>query len=70
MILGMSFEQLKNQAKIRSYNLFDCEYQCCLINLYSFCRPTQQNVSKELVECVCSCFPEQINEIQENLKNT
>ena len=31
---------------------------------YSKCRPHQQDISKELVECLYFCFPEQINEIQ------
>ena len=37
---------------------------------YSKCRPHQQDISKELVECLYFCFPEQINEIQKNTKNT
>ena len=37
---------------------------------YSKCRPYQHTVSKILIECVYSCFPEQINEIQQEIKNT
>ena len=37
---------------------------------YSKYRPHQHDVSKELVECIYSCFPEQINEIQQKIKST
>ena len=40
-----------------------------LLYHYSKCRPHQQHVSKELVECFYSCFPEQINEIQQKIKH-
>ena len=39
-----------------------------LLEHYSQCRPRQHYISKELVECIYSCFPEQINEIQEYIK--
>ena len=38
-------------------------YYIDLLDHYSKCRPNQHNISKELVECVYSCFPEQINDI-------
>ena len=34
-----------------------------LLNHYSFDRPHQHNLSKELVNYVFSCFPEQINDV-------
>ena len=40
-----------------------------LFDHYSFCRPNYHNISKALVECIYSCFPEQINEIQQNIKD-
>ena len=36
---------------------------------YSKCRPHQHAISKELIEYVYSCLPEQINEIQKYIKN-
>ena len=36
--------------------------------LYSKCRPHQHNVSKELIEYACSCFPEQKNEFQQYIR--
>ena len=41
-----------------------------LLDNYSKCRPDQHNISKELVECVFSYFPEQIYEIQQEIKQT
>ena len=38
-----------------------------LLNFYSKCRPHHQGVSKELVDCICSCFPEQILEIKRKI---
>ena len=35
-----------------------------LLDFYSKCRPWQHRVSKELVECIYSCFPEQIDDVQ------
>ena len=32
------------------------------LDFYAKSRPLHQNVSKELVECSYSCFPEQIND--------
>ena len=46
------------------------KYFIDLFDHYSKCRPHQHNVCKELVDCVYSCFPEQINEIQQNIRNT
>ena len=37
---------------------------------YYKCRTNQNHISKELVECIYYCFPEQINEIQQKIKNT
>ena len=34
------------------------KYLIKLLDFYSKCRPHQQNVSKELIECIYSCFPE------------
>ena len=39
-----------------------------LLNFYSKCRLNHQHVSIEIIECACSCFPEQINEIQQLIK--
>ena len=44
-------------------------YQILLLDHYSKCRPRHQHICRELVECVYSCFPEQINEIQKDIKN-
>ena len=38
------------------------------IEHYSKCRPNLPNVSEELVECMFSCFPDQINIIQQNIR--
>ena len=46
----------------------DPKYFVDLLKHYSKCRPHQQLVSKELVGCVYSCFPEQTNEIQQKIK--
>ena len=43
-------------------------YIILLLNFYSKCRPCHHRVSKELVECVLSCFPEQFDEIQQYIK--
>ena len=40
------------------------------INFYSQCRPLQYNISRELVGLVYSCFPEQIQEIQQKINRT
>ena len=40
------------------------------IDFYSKCRPRQQHVFRELVECACSCFQEQINDIKLSIKKT
>ena len=41
-----------------------------LLGYFSRCRPPQPRASKELVEYVYSCFPEQKNEIQQTIKKT
>ena len=33
------------------------------ISHYSICRPNQFRISRELIECVYSCFPEKVNKI-------
>ena len=38
------------------------------LDFYSKHRPHQPHVSKGLIEVVNSCFPEQINEIQQEIK--
>ena len=48
----------------------DPDYFVNFLEFYSHCRPNQYSLSKELVECVYSFFPEQINEIQQLIKNT
>ena len=50
-------------------NSNNCSYYFLqLLEYYSKFRPHQHNISKELTECIYSCFPEQINEIQQNIK--
>ena len=44
------------------------QYFIDFLKFYATCRPHQRNVSKELVECVYSNFPEQINGIQNEIK--
>ena len=51
-------EMMKNSEK-------DPHFCMNLLDFYSLCRPNQQGVSKELIEFILSCFPEQINEIQQ-----
>ena len=46
----------------------DPKYFIELLNFYSKRRPPQQHISRELVECIYSCFPEQIDEIQQKIK--
>ena len=46
------------------------KYYITFLERYSKCRVKQHDVSRELVECVYSCFPEQINEIKQNIKKT
>ena len=41
-----------------------------LLYSYSKCRPNQQYVSRELVECIYFCFPEKMNEIQQKIKRS
>ena len=48
----------------------DSKYFVDLLDFYSKCRPHQQRVSRDLVECVYICFPDQINEIQEYIKRS
>ena len=48
----------------------DSKYFFDLLEFYSLCRPYQQRVTRELIECVYSCFPEQLDEIQHTIKNT
>ena len=45
-------------------------YFILILNHFSKCRLNQLHVSRELVECVYSSFPEQINEIQQFIKKT
>ena len=59
-------EILNNFIKI-SKN--DSIYFIVLLEHYSKCRPNQQHVSRELVEYVYFCFPEQINDIQQYIKD-
>ena len=40
------------------------------LDIYSQCRTPRRHVTQELVECVYSYFPEQMNEIQQKIKNT
>ena len=40
------------------------------LEFYSKSRPSHQPVSRELVKCLYSCFLEQINDIQKDIKNT
>ena len=40
-----------------------------LLDFYALRRPHNHHVPTELVECVYPCFPGQINEIQQNIKN-
>ena len=46
----------------------DSKYFINLMQQFSTCRPHKHHVSRELIECVYSCFPEQINEIQNEIK--
>ena len=46
----------------------DSKFFIKLLDYYSKCRPHHQNFSKELVECVYFCFPEQITEIKQYIK--
>ena len=43
-------------------------YFISFLDFYSKCRPHQHTVSKELVECIYSCFSEEIEEIKQNIK--
>ena len=47
----------------------DLQYFIEFLNIYSSCRPQQQMVSKEFMEYLYFCFPEQINEIQGYFKD-
>ena len=38
------------------------------LEFYSKCRPNQIGISRELVNCVYSCFPEQIDKFQQEFK--
>ena len=49
-------------------SMFHPSYFINFLNFYSKCRPNQHHICRELVKCVYSCFPEQINEIQEKIK--
>ena len=40
-----------------------------ILEFYSRCRPHQHNVSTELSKCIYSCYPEQINQIQQKIKD-
>ena len=46
----------------------DSIYFIKLLNFYAKCRPHLHSASRELVECVHSCFLEQIDEIQQKIK--
>ena len=48
----------------------DLKFFIDLLDFYSTYRPHQHGISKELVECVCSCFPEQTTEIQQYIKSS
>ena len=41
-----------------------------LLNFYSECQPLRQQICKEPNECVYSHFPQQLDKIQEYIKNT
>ena len=60
--LNENFVHILNNSKS------DPKYFIGLLNYFSKCRPTQQHITKELIECVYSCFPLQINEIQKYIK--
>ena len=47
----------------------DPKYFISFFDFYTWCRPNQHSVSKALLECIYSCFPEQINEIQQDIKS-
>ena len=46
----------------------DLNYFILFLQYYSKHRPHQRHVSKELVECIYSCFSEEIEEIKQNIK--
>ena len=56
--------QMKHLIEIIQ-NLNGSNYFIQIMSIFSSSRPNQPNVSKKLIECVCSYFPEQINEIQQ-----
>ena len=62
------FKEVFTDFIINSQNV--PKYFVDLLDHYSFCRPHQRHVSKELMGCVYSCFPEKINEIQKDIKKT
>ena len=64
--------QIKRIKEIFTNSIQNSKNNCAInfihfLNFYSLCRPHQQRVSKELVECVYSCFPEQIKVIQKSI---
>ena len=60
--------QLTHIKEIIKHSSNGSNYFLKFLEHYSLCRPHQHSVSRELVECLYSCFPEQINEIQQKIK--
>ena len=61
--LNEDFANLLNDSEIGAYYYFS------LLDYYSNHRENKQ-VSKELVDCSCSCFPEVVDDIQEYIKKS
>ena len=47
----------------------DSNYLINFLNFYFKCRPNHYSISRVLIECVYSCFPQQTAEIQQYIKN-
>ena len=62
--------QLKNLKEMITNKQNSPNYFIQLLEYYSKCRPNHHNVSRELTECIYSCFQEQINEIQQYIRKT
>ena len=60
--------RLKHLKEMITNNQNGPNYFISFLDHYSKCRPNQHHVSKELIKCVYSCFPEQINKIQQVIK--
>ena len=62
--------QFKHIKEMIQHSIISSTFVIKLLDIFSKYRPHHHNISKQLIECVYSRFPGQIDEIQEYIKRT